>query len=166
MTAQLLPEPERTVPVHPDDKFAVVVSRYNAEITGKLLTGALETFRAQGFAGQQIRVEWVPGAFELPFAARLLARTGAYAGVVCLGAVIQGETQHHDYINHQVAAGIMQVSLETGVPVSFGVLTCQTRELALDRAGGKSGNKGIEATLAVLELAGLVRTLAATPAPR
>jgi 6,7-dimethyl-8-ribityllumazine synthase len=96
----------------------------------------------------------------LPLAALTLAKTGQYAGVVCLGAVIQGETTHHDYINHQVAAGIMQAGMQTGVPIAFGVLTCQTWELALDRAGGKAGNKGVEAARAVLEMAELMRKLA------
>lgn len=147
------------IPAHPDDRFAIVVSRYNAEITERLREGAVATFREAGLPESQVRVEYVPGAFELPLAALALAKSGKYAGVVCLGAVIQGETTHHDYINHQVAAGIMQAGLQTGVPVAFGVLTCQTWELALDRAGGKSGNKGVEAARAVLEMADLMRRL-------
>lgn len=146
------------IPVRTTDCFAVVVSRYNQEITQRLLDGALATFRRYEFPEIQIRIEWVPGAFELPLAALRLAESGRFAGVVCLGAVIQGETSHHDYINHQVAAGIMQAGLTTGVPAAFGVLTCQTWELALDRAGGKSGNKGIEAACAVLEMAHLLRS--------
>lgn len=152
-----IPSPEN---VNLADRFTIVVSRYNVEITGRLLDGAQSTFRDAGFPAGQIRVEWVPGAFELPFAALKLAQTGRYAGVVCLGAVIQGETSHHDYINHQVAAGIMQASLQTGVPIAFGVLTCPNWQLAVDRAGGSAGNKGIEATLAVLEMANLAHKLA------
>lgn len=162
MTPQNPPstEPDAAlIPVTSTDRFAIVVSRYNAEITQRLLDGALATFRRHEFSDTQIRVDWVPGAFELPLAALALAKTGRYAGIVCLGAVIQGETSHHDYINHQVAAGIMQAGLTTGVPVAFGVLTCQTWELAADRAGGKSGNKGIEAARAALEMAHLLRSL-------
>src|SRR5262249_41577351 len=95
------------IPVRQEDRFAIVVSRYNDEITRRLLDGAVAVLRDHGFPDEQIRIEWVPGAFELPLAALTLARTGRYAAVVCLGAVIQGETQHHEYINHQVAAGIM-----------------------------------------------------------
>jgi 6,7-dimethyl-8-ribityllumazine synthase len=147
-------------PAHPDDRFAIVVSRYHVEVTERLLAGARATFGEHGVGEERLRVEWAPGAFELPLAAMQLARSGRYAGVVCLGAVIQGETQHHDYINHQVAAGIMQVGLQTGVPVAFGVLTCPSLELALDRAGGKAGNKGSEAALAALEMAALSHRLA------
>lgn len=151
--------PSEHISVRVTDRYAVVVSRYNQEITHRLLEGAQSTFREFGFPEGHEQIHWVPGAFELPLAAQALAKTGRYAGVVCLGAVIQGETTHHDYINHQVAAGIMQAGLQTGVPIAFGVLTCQTRELALDRAGGKSGNKGVEATLAVLEMAQLLRNV-------
>jgi len=148
------------IPVRAEDRFAIVVSRYNYEITNRLRDGALATFREHGFPDAQVRVEFVPGAFELPLAALAIAQSGLYAGVVCLGAVVQGETHHHDYINHQVAAGILQAGLQTGVPVAFGVLTCQTWELAMDRAGGKSGNKGEEAARAALEMAALLRKLA------
>lgn len=137
----------------------MVVSRYNVEVTQRLLDGARVTFREYGFPDGQIQVDWVPGAFELPLAALMLAKSGQYAGIVCLGAVIQGETTHHDYINHQVAAGIMQAGLQTGIPIAFGVLTCQTLELALDRAGGKAGNKGVEATRAALEMAHLLQQM-------
>lgn len=148
------------IPVRADDRFAIVVSRYNLEITGRLLDGARAAFQEYGFPPDHLQVEWVPGAFELPLAALKLAETRRYAAVVCLGAVIQGETQHHEYINHQVAAGIMQANLQTGIPVAFGVLTCPTWELAMDRAGGKSGNKGTEAVLSALEMAHLLRKVA------
>ena len=144
-----------------DGEFAVVVSRFNALVTDRLLDGARNTFRRHGVADERITVAYVPGSFELPLAADRLARSGRYAAVCCLGAVIQGATTHHEYINQQVAAGLMQVGLATGVPVIFGVLTCQTMEQALDRAGGKVGNKGSEAALTAIEMAGLLRKLKA-----
>ena len=108
-----------------------------------------------------VTVVHVPGSFELPLAAHRLAHSKQFTMVVCLGAVIQGETSHHEYINQQVAAGIMQASLSSGIPVTFGVLTCQSMDQALDRAGGKSGNKGHEATLAAIEMSNLLRSLKA-----
>lgn len=142
-----------------DGEFAVVVSRFNALVTDRLLEGALNTFRRHGVSDERITVAYVPGSFELPLAADRLARSGRYAGVCCLGAVIQGATTHHEYINHQVAAGLMQTGLATGVPVIFGVLTCHTMEQAFDRAGGKVGNKGSEAALTAIEMAGLLKKL-------
>lgn len=142
-----------------DASFAIVVSRWNELITGKLLEGALETFRRHGGSEENITVTWVPGSFELPLAADRLAKSGRYQAVCCLGAVIQGSTMHHDYINHQVAAGIMRSSQESGVPVLFGVLTCETMEQALDRAGGKVGNKGSEAVLAAIEMVNLLKSI-------
>lgn len=139
--------------------IAVVVSRWNELITGKLLEGALETFRRHGGSEENISVAWVPGSFELPLVADRLAKSGRYQAVCCLGAVIQGSTMHHDYINHQVAAGIMRSSQESGVPVLFGVLTCETMEQAMDRAGGKVGNKGSEATLAAIEMVNLLQSI-------
>jgi 6,7-dimethyl-8-ribityllumazine synthase len=162
MTPHAKPGAETSTPrieARPGDRFAIVVSRYHGDITGRLLVGARETFQEHGVSAERVRVEWVPGAFELPLAALKLAQSGRYVGIVCLGAVIQGETQHHDYINHQSAAGIMQAGLLTGVPVAFGVLTCPSLELALDRAGGKAGNKGAEAALAALEMAQLLRNI-------
>jgi len=139
--------------------IAVVVSRWNELITGKLLEGALETFRRHGGSEENISVAWVPGSFELPLVADRLAKSGRFQAVCCLGAVIQGSTMHHDYINHQVAAGIMRSSQESGVPVLFGVLTCETMEQAMDRAGGKVGNKGSEATLAAIEMVNLLQSI-------
>ena len=144
-----------------DGEFAVIVSRFNALITDRLLEGALNTFQRHGVSDERITVAYVPGSFELPIAADRLARSGRYAAVCCLGAVIQGSTMHHEYINQQVAAGLMQAGLATGVPVIFGVLTCQTMEQALDRAGGKVGNKGSEAALTAIEMAGLLKKLKA-----
>ena len=142
-----------------DEAYAIVVSRFNDFITRRLLDGALDTLRRHGVAEERITVVWVPGAFEIPIAAGRLASSGKYAAVCCLGAVIQGETTHHEYINQQVAAGIMQAGRESGIPVSFGVLTCQTMDQALDRAGGKAGNKGNEAALAAIEMVNVLRSL-------
>ncbi|QDU10229.1 6,7-dimethyl-8-ribityllumazine synthase [Gimesia aquarii] len=139
--------------------FAIVVSRWNDLITRKLLEGALETIRRHGGSEENVSVVWVPGSFELPLVADRLAKSGRYQAVCCLGAVIQGSTMHHDYINHQVAAGIMRSGQESGVPVLFGVLTCETMEQALDRAGGKVGNKGCEAALAAIEMVNLLKTI-------
>ncbi|MCX7407571.1 MAG: 6,7-dimethyl-8-ribityllumazine synthase [Planctomycetota bacterium] len=144
-----------------DDRAAIVVSRFNDLVTERLLAGAVDTLHRHGLADDRITVVRVPGAFELPLAAQRLARSGQFTMVVCLGAVIQGETTHHEYINHQMAGGILQASLSTDVPVAFGVLTCPTMEQALDRAGGKAGNKGVEAALAAIEMANLLRTMQA-----
>jgi 6,7-dimethyl-8-ribityllumazine synthase len=145
-----------------DDRVAIVVSRFNELVTERLLSGAVDCLARHGLPQDRLTVVHVPGSFELPLIAHKLAHSGRYTFVVCLGAVIQGETTHHEYINQQVAAGILQASLSSGIPVSFGVLTCQTMEQALDRAGGKAGNKGVEATLAALEQADLLRQLSAS----
>ena len=140
-------------------RYAIVVSRFNDLVTRRLLEGALDTIRRHGGNVDHVDVAWVPGSFELPLAASRLARSGRYVAVICLGAVIQGETTHHEYINHQVAAGLQQTMLAAGVPVTFGVLTCGSLEQALDRAGGKAGNKGCEATLAAIEMVNLLPQL-------
>jgi len=139
------------------DHFAIVVSRYNELVTKRLLDGAVSTLKSHGTAADQITVAWAPGAFELPVIADRLASLGSFAAVIALGAVIQGETSHHDYINHAVAQGLMQTGLKHRVPVLFGVLTCPSMELALDRAGGKAGNKGVEAALAAIETVNVLR---------
>jgi len=144
-----------------DDRAAIVVSRFNDLVTERLLTGAVDALHRHGLADDRITVVRVPGSFELPLAAQRLAHSGQFTMGVCLGAVIQGETTHHEYINHQMAAGILQASLTSGIPVTFGVLTCQFMEQALDRAGGKAGNKGVEATLAAIEMANLLRAMKA-----
>lgn len=143
----------------PDDAFAIVVSRFNDLVTRRLLDGALDALRRHGADLDRVDVAWVPGAFEIPLVADRLARSARYAAVICLGAVVQGETDHHEYINQQVAAGILRASCESGVPVTFGVLTCGSMAQAVDRAGGKAGNKGIEATLAALETVQLLRRI-------
>ena len=141
------------------DHFAIIVSRFNDLVTRRLLDGALETFRRHGAKDEQLTVVWAPGSFELPQLAQHLASSKKYAAVVALGAVIQGETTHHDYINHQVAAGLMRTAQETGIPVLFGVLTCENLDQALNRAGGKAGNKGTEAALAAIEMVNTLKLL-------
>lgn len=142
----------------PDARFAIVVARFNDDITGPLRDGALATFRECGVGDDRLTVAEVPGAFELPLVAQRLAGRN-YAAVLCLGAVIQGDTDHDKYINQAVAQGLMRAGQDTGVPVLFGVLTCANRQQALDRAGGKVGNKGSEAALAAIEMVNLLNTL-------
>jgi len=142
-----------------NDQFAIIVSRFNDLVTRRLLDGALDTFRRHGAKEEQLTVIWAPGSFELPQLAQQLATSKKYAAIVALGAVIQGETTHHDYINHQVAAGLMRTAQETGVPVLFGVLTCENLDQALNRAGGKAGNKGTEAALAAIEMVNTLKLL-------
>ena len=142
-----------------DEHFAIVVSRFNETVTRRLLDGAVETFQHHGVADDRITVVWVPGSFEIPLLAHRLAHSNEYAAVCCLGAVVQGETDHHEYINHQVAQGIREAAQSSGVPVLFGVLTCPSMELAMDRAGGKSGNKGAETALAAIEMVNLLKKL-------
>ena len=142
-----------------NESYAIVVSRFNDLITQRLLDGAIDTLLRHGSSDGQISVAWVPGAFEIPLAAERLVKTGKYAAVICLGAVIQGQTTHHEYINHQVAAAIMQLNHQYDLPVTFGVLTCQSMEQALDRAGGKAGNKGHEAALAAIEMVQLLKSI-------
>lgn len=135
-----------------NEAFAIVVSRFNQLVTQRLLEGALDTLRRHGGDVSRVTVVWAPGAYELPLLASQLASSGRYQAVICLGAVIQGETSHHEAINSAVSSGLMHVGLATKVPVLFGVLTCHNMEQALDRAGGKAGNKGQEAALAAIEM--------------
>jgi 6,7-dimethyl-8-ribityllumazine synthase len=140
-------------------RFAVVAARFNERISKRLLAGALRAMSSAGVPDEAVEVHWVPGSFELPQAAALLARTRRYAAVVCVGCVIKGETPHFDFVAGQAAAGIQQVALETGVPASFGVITALTEEQAWARSGGEVGNRGQEAAEAALEMATLVRTV-------
>ena len=140
-------------------RFAIVVSRYNESITGKLLDGALATLTEAGVADDFIVVAHVPGAWEIPLVAARLARGGNYDAILCLGAVIKGETTHDEHINRQVSQSLGQLSLETGLPVLFGVLTCNTLEQAIHRSGGNVGNKGVECAQAALEMVDLLRKL-------
>jgi 6,7-dimethyl-8-ribityllumazine synthase len=136
-------------------RFAVVVSRFNEIVTGKLLAGAIECLLAHGVDEDDLVVAWVPGAFELPIVARRAAASG-YDAVICLGAVVRGETPHFDHVAGQAANGIRDAADQTGVPVIFGVLTTDTVEQALDRSGGKHGNKGWDAAMAAMEVASVV----------
>ena len=142
-------------------RYAVVVSRYNQSITGSLLRGAVETLKEKGIEETQIDVAWVPGAWELPLIAEKLAASGKYAAILCLAAVIKGETTHDEHINRQVSLSLGKMSLDHGLPVLFGVLTCNTLEQAIHRAGGNVGNKGIECAEAALEMVALLRQLPA-----
>lgn len=139
------------------DEVAIVVARWNDFITERLLEGAIDTFRRHGLNEEKITVVRVPGSFEIPLAAKHLAQQDRFAGVCCLGAVVQGETSHHEYINHPVAQSLMQIGLQHHKPVTFGVLTCSSMEQAIDRAGGKAGNKGQEAALALIEMVSLLK---------
>jgi len=138
-------------------RFAIVVARFNELVTAKLLEGAVDCLRTHEVAEDDLDVAWVPGAFELALVARRLAE--GYDAVVCLGAVIRGETAHFDYVASEAATGIRRASQETGVPVIFGVLTTDTLEQAIDRAGGKHGNKGWDAAMAAMEMASLLEHL-------
>lgn len=140
-------------------RFAIVVARFNELYTKQLLDGAQAAFRRHGVADADVEVAWVPGSFEIPIVAKRLAASGVYAAVVCLGAIIRGATSHFDYVAGQAAAGIARASLDTGIPVIFGVITTDTLEQASDRVGGKSGNKGYEAALSAIEMADLLSQL-------
>jgi 6,7-dimethyl-8-ribityllumazine synthase len=131
--------------------YAIVVSRFNEFITAKLLSGAIDCLQRHGAADEQISVVWVPGACEITQAAKKLAQSGKYTAVLCLGAVIRGQTSHYDYICQQVARGIGQINYDSAVPAVFGVLTCDTLEQAVDRAGTKMGNAGADAAMTAME---------------
>lgn len=147
-------------------RFAVVVSRFNSFITERLLQGALDALRRAGAAGGSIVVVRVPGAFEIPVAAKHLAQTGLYDAIVCLGTVIRGETPHFEYISAEASKGIAAAAFESGVPMSFGILTVESLEQAVDRAGLKSGNKGFEAAMTAVEMANLIKKIQESSAPR
>lgn len=137
-------------------KVAIVVTRFNEFITSKLLDGALDGLTRHDVAEDDITVAWVPGAFEVPVVAQKLAQSGRYDAVICLGAVIRGATSHYDVVCNEVSKGIAQVSLKTGLPVMMGVLTCDTIEQAIERAGTKAGNKGYECALGAIEMANVL----------
>jgi 6,7-dimethyl-8-ribityllumazine synthase len=137
-------------------KFAIVAARFNQLIVDRLIEGAEDAFARHGIDDDKLDLFWVPGSFELPLVAQKLASKSDYAAVVCLGCVIQGETDHYDYVCGQTASGIARVALETKKPVIFGVLTCDTLEQAMNRAGGKAGNKGSDAALAAMEMVSLL----------
>jgi 6,7-dimethyl-8-ribityllumazine synthase len=143
----------------PLDRFAIVVSRWNETITRRLLDGAVKTLVDRGIADAAIDVAWVPGAWEIPLVAQRLAQSHRYAAILCLGAVIRGETTHDQHINRAVSLAISELALATGIPVLFGILTCETMEQAIHRAGGNVGNKGAECATAALEMIGLLKNL-------
>ena len=134
-------------------KYAIVVSRFNDFITSKLLEGAIDCLRRHGAADEQMCVARVPGACEIPIVAKKLAETGRYVAVLCLGAVIRGQTGHYDAVCQQVVRGVGQINYDTGVPTVFGVLTCDTLEQAIERAGTKMGNAGADAAMTAMEMA-------------
>ncbi len=138
-----------------DYRFAIVVSRFNEFISGHLLSGALDCLKRHEAAEDSIDIIWVPGSFEIPLAALKVAKTGRYDAVICLGAVIRGSTPHFDYVAAEVAKGTAAVGLDTGIPVIFGVITSDTLEQAIERAGSKAGNKGWQAAASAIEMADL-----------
>ncbi len=143
----------------PADRFAIVVAEWNRSVTGKLLDGAVATLREAGVPDDHIDVAWVPGSWEIPLVAQRMAASARYAAVLCLGAVVRGETSHDQHINRGVSLAISQIALQFDLPVLFGILTCESMEQALDRAGGKHGNKGSECAEAALHMIGLLKNL-------
>ena len=135
--------------------FGITVSRFNEFITQKLLEGALDCLNRHGADDGKITIAWVPGSFEIPYAAQRMAQSKKFDAVICLGAVIRGQTPHFDYIANEVAKGVARISLDTGVPTIFGVITADTLEQAIERAGTKAGNKGWDAALSAIEMAKL-----------
>lgn len=140
-------------------RIGIVAARFNEFITSKLLSGAVDGLLRHDVQEKDIHVAWVPGAFEIPLIASKMAKSGKYDGVICLGAVIRGATSHYDYVCNEVSKGIAAVSLESGVPVMFGILTTENIEQAIERAGTKSGNKGYDCALGVIEMVNLIREI-------
>ncbi len=143
----------------PTGRFAIVAARFNSTIVNALLTGALDGLKRHGVADDRVDVVRVPGSFEIPLVAQKLGEGSRYAAVICLGAVIKGDTDHYDHVSGATTSGIAQASMATGTPIVFGVLTCDTLEQAVNRAGGKAGNKGFEAAVTAIEMANLMRKL-------
>ena len=141
-------------------KFAIIVSRFNEFITSKLLSGAIDTLKRHETPDENISVAWVPGAFEIPIIAKKMASSGKFDAIICLGAVIRGSTTHYDYVCNEVSKGIAQVGLQSGVPTIFGVVTTENIQQAIERAGTKAGNKGVDAAVSAMEMANLLKTLA------
>ncbi len=133
-------------------RIAIVASRFNDFFTRELLDGAIDGLRRHGVADKNIDTAWVPGGFEIPMAAKRLAASGNYAAVICVGCIIQGDTPHFQYVASEVTKGIAQVSLETGVPIAYGVVTAETLDQAIERSGTKAGNKGFDAAMTALEM--------------
>jgi 6,7-dimethyl-8-ribityllumazine synthase len=143
-------------------RFGVVVSRFNEFISSRLLAGCLDALERHGVDTDAVDVAWTPGSFEIPVVAKRMAESGRYAAVICLGAVVRGSTPHFDYIAAEVAKGVAQVGMATGVPTIFGVITSDTLEQAIERAGTKAGNKGADAAASAIEMANLLDQLGAT----
>ena len=161
MSKQLNPKPAAGSLRADGLRFGIVVSRFNSFITERLLRGSLDALQAAGVVEKQIELVRVPGSFEIPLAAKKLAESGSVQAVIAIGCVLRGETSHYEHICEEVARGVQLAQMDTGVPVIFCVLTCDTLEQAIDRAGLKSGNKGYEAGLAAIEMAALSRKLSA-----
>ncbi len=142
-----------------DLKFAIVIARFNEFIGSKLLSGSIDALVRHGAEEEEIEIIWVPGAFEIPLVAKKLAKSKDYDAIICLGAVIRGATTHFDQVSNEVTKGIASVSLETEVPVIFGVLTTDTIEQAIERAGTKAGNKGVDAAITAIEMANLLKEI-------
>ena len=142
-----------------EGSYAIVVSRFNEFITGKLLAGAIDCLTRHGASEEQITVVWVPGACEITMAAKKLAQNGKHVAVICLGAVVRGQTGHYEYVCQQVVRGIGQINYESSVPAIFGVLTCDTLEQAIDRAGTKQGNAGADAALTAIEIVNVMEQI-------
>ena len=140
-------------------KIAIVVARFNEFITSKLLSGCVDCLIRHEAADEDLTVAWVPGAFEIPMAAKKLAESGKYDAVICLGAVIRGATPHFDYVCAEASKGIAQVSMQTGVPVAFGVLTTENIQQAVERAGTKAGNKGVDCAMTAMEMVNLFKEM-------
>jgi 6,7-dimethyl-8-ribityllumazine synthase len=143
----------------PPGRFALVAARFNRFVVEPLVDGALDGLKRHGVADEAVDVVWVPGSFEIPLVAQRLAGSRRYAAVVCLGAIIRGDTGHYDHVAAGASHGVAQAALATGVPVIFGILTCDTVEQAINRAGAKSGNKGFEAAVTAVEMVNLLRQL-------
>lgn len=140
-------------------KLGIVVARFNEFITSKLLSGAIDTLHRHGANDDDVDVAWVPGAFEIPLAAKKMAETKKYDAIICLGAVIRGSTSHYDYVCNEVSKGVAQVGMSTGVPTIFGVVTTENIEQAIERAGTKAGNKGVDSAMAAMEMANLLKNI-------
>ena len=140
-------------------RVGIVAARFNEFITSKLLSGAIDGLLRHNVQQENIQIAWVPGAFEIPLIASKMAKSGHYDAVICLGAVIRGSTSHYDYVCNEVSKGIASVSLESGIPVLFGVLTTENIEQAIERAGSKAGNKGSECAAGAIEMVNLIRSL-------
>lgn len=143
----------------PSGRFVLVAARFNQFVVEHLVGGARDGLKRHGVAEEAIDLVWVPGSFEIPAVAKRLAASGQYVAVICLGAVIRGDTSHYDYVAGEAAKGVAQVGLNSSVPVVFGILTCETLEQAINRAGAKSGNKGFEAAMTAIEMVNLLKQL-------